>query len=307
GSEWVQGDAGRSVKIVLHGLHGEIDVGGKTFDLEMPPQGAVLADDQIAAILTFVRSSWNNNEEPVSADLVKSERSAHAGRKTPWTQEELLKLHPFPAGEAPIANLMSQVYRGEWKRLPDFASLEATNIEEEHDCLISLKKAGFDDHFGMVWRGEITAPEEGEFTFNLDADDGARVLVNEREVVRVDGLGALDGSRAKKGKITLTAGVHDLRVEYFEFEGQQGIALAWQGPGIPNWRRLSDTSHHAEHEPMPIAPAPGRAVIYRNFIAGTTPKAIGVGFPGGVNLAYSVDHLAVELVWKGEFMDGSRH
>jgi hypothetical protein len=48
-------------------------------------------------------------------------------------------------------------------------------------------------------------------------------------------------------------------------------------------------------------------VIYRNFIDGTTPRAIGFGFPGGVNLAYSADHLATELIWTGDFMDGSLH
>jgi hypothetical protein len=50
-----------------------------------------------------------------------------------------------------------------------------------------------------------------------------------------------------------------------------------------------------------------RAVVYRNFIADTTPRAIGIGFPGGVNLAYSADNLAPELIWTGDFIDGSRH
>ena len=35
-----------------------------------------------------------------------------------------------------------------------------------------------------------------------------------------------------------------------------------------------------------LAPTGDRPVIYRNFIDGTTPRAIGVGFPGGINLAY---------------------
>ena len=46
---------------------------------------------------------------------------------------------------------------------------------------------------------------------------------------------------------------------------------------------------------------------YRNFIEGTTPRAIGFGFPGGANLVYSADHLAPELVWSGDFMDAGRH
>jgi len=48
-------------------------------------------------------------------------------------------------------------------------------------------------------------------------------------------------------------------------------------------------------------------VIYRNFIEGTTARGIGFGFPGGVNLVYSADNLAPELVWSGDFIDAGRH
>jgi hypothetical protein len=45
------------MKVILHGLHGPVEALGKTYDLEMPPQGAVLPDDQNAAILTHIRFS----------------------------------------------------------------------------------------------------------------------------------------------------------------------------------------------------------------------------------------------------------
>ncbi|RYD66541.1 MAG: c-type cytochrome [Verrucomicrobiaceae bacterium] len=306
-SPWVAGDATRAVKIVLHGLHGEVEVDGRTFNLEMPPQGGILPDDQIAAILNHVRSSWGNKEQPIPPEFVKSIRDDNADRKSPWTAPELLKLHPLPASKPPIANLLSQVYQGEWQTLPDFSTLKPGNIEEEHDGKISIKKAGFDELFGMVWQGELTAPEAGEFRFRLDADDGARVLLDEKEVVKVDGTGPMDGSRGKEGKIQLSAGPHKLRVEYFEFHGQEGIALSWRGPGIPSWRNLSDKPPKVGADPIPVEPQNGRAVVYRNFIANTTPRAIGIGFPGGVNLAYSADNLTTELIWTGAFMDGSRH
>jgi mono/diheme cytochrome c family protein len=307
GSPWVLGEAARPVKVVLHGLHGPVEVDGRTFNLEMPPQGGILPDEQIAAILTHVRSSWGNQAERVTPEFVKATRDANADRKAAWTAEELLKLHPLPASAPPIANLLSQIYEGQWQDLPDFSTLKAGNIEEEHDGKISLKKAGFTDHFGMVWQGDLTAPESGEFTFRLDADDGARVLIDGKEIVRIAGNGAMDGSRIKDGKVTLAGGVHKLRVEYYENFGREGITLAWRGPGIPAWKNLSETPLEQGREPIPVAPQNGRAVVYRNFIAGTTPRAIGIGFPGGVNIAYSADHLAPELIWTGAFMDGSRH
>jgi mono/diheme cytochrome c family protein len=304
GSPWVLGDAALPVKVVLHGLHGPVEVGGRTFNLEMPPQGGILPDDQIAAILTHVRSLWGNKADKVTPEFVKATRDATADRKTAWTAEELLKLHPLPVAAPPIANLISQVYEGHWLDLPDFSTLKAGNIEEEHDGKLSLKKAGFTDHFGMVWQGDLTVPESGEFTFRLDADDGASVQIDGKEIVRIGGNGAMDGSRMKDGKVTLSAGVHKIRVENF---GREGTTLAMSGPGIDRWKNLSETPLEQGREPIPVEPKDGRAVVYRNFIAGTTPRAIGIGFPGGVNLAYSADNLTAELVWTGAFMDGSRH
>ena len=307
GSDWVQGDPARAVKIILHGLHGEVEVDGRKFNLEMPPQGGVLPDDQIAAILTYARSSWGNKAEAVTADFVKATRDATTDRKAPWTAAEILKLHPLPPPVPPIANLLSQVYPGEWQQLPDFSTLKAANIEEEHAGKISLKKAGFVEHFGMVWQGELAVSETGEFAFRLDADDGARVLIDGKTVAEVKGVGPMDGSRAKEGGIQLSAGVHKIRVEYFEYKGNEGIALAWKGPGIPRWKSLSEAPMPGGQEPIPILPQNGRAVVYRNFIEGVSPRAIGIGFPGGVNLAYDADKLGPALVWTGNFMDGSRH
>ncbi|WP_193212438.1 PA14 domain-containing protein [Luteolibacter marinus] len=307
GSDWVHGNAARAVEIVLRGLHGEIHVDGRTFNLEMPPQGAVLADDQIAAILTHVRSSWGNKAEPVKSETVKAIRAAGNDRKVPWTAKELLAIHPLPASEPPIANLTSQIYHGTWKDLPDFSQLEATNVEEEHDGLISVTHADRTDEFGLVWQGDLVAPESGTFVFRLDADDAARVMIDGKTVTEVRGTGPMNGSRAKQGKINLTAGPHKIRIEFVEFFGQESIALAWKGPGLPSWRNLADHPIEAAKPSIPIQPSGERAVVYRNFIADTTPRAIGIGFPGGLNLAYSADHLAPELIWSGYFMDGSRH
>src|SRR5690606_8588509 len=83
----------------------------------------------------------------------------------------------------------------------------------------------------------------------------------------------------------------------------------WKGPGVKNWKWLSDQSGKPPQSwpDIPITPESGYTAIYRNFIEGTTPRAIGIGFPDGVNLAWSADHFAPELIWRGAFMDGGRH
>ena len=305
-SPWLGGDPDRAVKVVLHGLHGPVDVLGKTYNLEMPPQGAMLPDDQIAAILTYVRSSWGNSASAVTPESVKTIRAASL-RKTMWTAPEILKLHPLPLEKTALTNLISQVYAGNWSSLPDFSTLTAENVEEEHDGILSVTDSSLKDAYAMVWQADFAAPTDGEYTFILDADDAANVLIDGKSVVEIRGAGPMDGSRAKQKKTTLTKGSHKFRVEYLEISGNEGITIGWKDPGGKSCKWLTETTAKSPklREPIPIESANCRPVIYRNFIAGTSPRAIGVGFPGGLNLAYSADNLAPELLWTGAFMDGT--
>lgn len=91
GSEWVLGPPEIPARIVLNGLQGPVTVRGHAFDREMPPQGANLSDAEIAAVLTFVRSSWGNKADPVTPELVSKARGAGAGRG-PWTAAALRAL-----------------------------------------------------------------------------------------------------------------------------------------------------------------------------------------------------------------------
>lgn len=49
------------------------------------------------------------------------------------------------------------------------------------------------------------------------------------------------------------------------------------------------------------------AIMYRNFIEGAGPRAIGVGFPEKLNLAFDANNLRLALIWQGAFMDAARH
>ncbi len=49
------------------------------------------------------------------------------------------------------------------------------------------------------------------------------------------------------------------------------------------------------------------ALIYRHFIQGGGPRAIGVGYPEEVNLAFDANSQRIAMIWKGGFIDASRH
>jgi mono/diheme cytochrome c family protein len=49
------------------------------------------------------------------------------------------------------------------------------------------------------------------------------------------------------------------------------------------------------------------AIIYRNFIEGAGPRAIGVGYPEHANLAFDANEMRLAMIWQGAFIDAGRH
>jgi putative membrane-bound dehydrogenase-like protein len=81
-SKWVLGPEELLIRIVLNGVKG---------DLLMPAMGT-LDDQQLAAVLTYIRRAWGHEAGPVSAERVARVRAASAGRTAPWTRTELLAI-----------------------------------------------------------------------------------------------------------------------------------------------------------------------------------------------------------------------
>jgi mono/diheme cytochrome c family protein len=84
----VAGNPELPVKFILQGLMGPITVNGMTYNSMMPPVAGV-SDADIADVLTYVRQSFGNQANAVTADQVKAIRAATAGRTTMWTTAEL--------------------------------------------------------------------------------------------------------------------------------------------------------------------------------------------------------------------------
>ncbi len=90
-TEWVTDAEGPIIRILLHGLVGEIEVRGNVYNGNMPAWGRQLSDAEIAAVITHVRQSWDNDASEITAEEVAAVRDATAGRATPWTADELLQ------------------------------------------------------------------------------------------------------------------------------------------------------------------------------------------------------------------------
>ena len=83
-SRWVLDDERLAASIVLNGKAQET--------LVMPTLKAVLDDDAIANVLTFVRNSWGNVAGAVTPEAVSRVRAMTAGREEPWNDADLTEL-----------------------------------------------------------------------------------------------------------------------------------------------------------------------------------------------------------------------
>ncbi len=75
GSDFMLADRERSIRTVLKGMTGPVTVNGVTYNSAMPPQEAVLTDQQIADVLTYVYNAWGNTGEVFTRDQVKAIRN----------------------------------------------------------------------------------------------------------------------------------------------------------------------------------------------------------------------------------------
>lgn len=83
------GDGDVPIRILLHGLQGSIEVQDRTYDGVMPAFGNRLRDEEIAAILTYMRSSWGNEAVPIEPKEIRALRDRSEDRTQPWTPAEL--------------------------------------------------------------------------------------------------------------------------------------------------------------------------------------------------------------------------
>ena len=93
GSEWVLTDGvNRLIRIPAVGLAGPLEVKGQQWNLAMAAMGAAYNDDDLAAVLSYVRNAWGNKASMVTPEQVAAVRKDIAGRTQPYTADELKKL-----------------------------------------------------------------------------------------------------------------------------------------------------------------------------------------------------------------------
>lgn len=136
-SDWLQQNRRLAIRAVVAGLKEPITVNGVPYHGQMPP--ALLTDQQVADVLTFVMNSWGNPGGRVVPQEVAVVRA-----KTEFPTFEALKraadFHPLPA--APQGFTVAET-----ARLPDFATRLASDRQGKNLFVLGQN--------GAVWRLDL--------------------------------------------------------------------------------------------------------------------------------------------------------
>lgn len=127
------------------------------------------------------------------------------------------------------AGLKYSYYEGNFTQLPDFNKLTALKTGVAKDFNIEALAAPRTDHYAVTYDGLLEIPQDGIITFYTYSDDGSKLYIDNELVVNNDGS---HDATLKRGQIALKAGLHSIRIEYFEdFLGQE-LRVGYEGAGL---------------------------------------------------------------------------
>ncbi|WP_224998168.1 PA14 domain-containing protein [Cesiribacter sp. SM1] len=130
-----------------------------------------------------------------------------------------------PAGTN--AGLSYKYYEGSWSVLPNFSSLTPKKTGTVNNFSLAPRKSN--NLFGFVFEGYIEISTAGTYTFYTQSDDGSKLYINGQQIVNNDGMHAL---QERSGTVQLAAGLHPIRVTYFEKYSGEQLSVSYSGPGI---------------------------------------------------------------------------
>jgi alpha-L-fucosidase len=127
---------------------------------------------------------------------------------------------------APIVSvkpgILCEVFKGNWDKLPDFS-------KEKHDsakvtALCELDSDTRKEYLALRYTGYLRVPQNDMYLFSLGSDDGSKLYIDEKLIIDNDGLHSFD---SKRGSAPLAAGIHRIRIEWFNKTGGAELALSW--------------------------------------------------------------------------------
>ncbi len=118
------------------------------------------------------------------------------------------------------------------------------------------------DNFAISFQGYLAVPKDNNYVFRLRSDDGSRLILGGKEIIDHDGW---HGPSPKDGEVALRAGLHPIRIEFFQGGGGKFVSLEWKSFDDDKFALVPPTQffHTKAEQPAPGAEAPPMAQTLR--------------------------------------------
>jgi hypothetical protein len=137
------------------------------------------------------------------------------------------------------SGLRGQIYKikSRTRRLPNFEKLKPMGTI--YTSALNVPTRNFDEGFPGVskrfewfaidYAGKFWIEKPGDYKFSLLSDDGAKLYIDDEVVIDNDGI---HSPATVDGSVTLSGGIHHIRVSYFQGPRfQVALVLSVAGPG----------------------------------------------------------------------------
>jgi arylsulfatase A-like enzyme len=156
--------------------------------------------------------------------------------------------HLRTATETPTPTPTGDGLEGQYYNSTDLTGLVSTRVDSTVNFTAgwnaSPSGSGVtaDAQYSVRWTGYVETSAAGDWTFFTTSNDGVRLWINDQLVIN---NWTTHAATENSGSVSLGAGWHSIRLEYFQQGGAAIITLSYQGPGqtktiIPQ-SRLSST------------------------------------------------------------------
>lgn len=179
-----------------------------------------------------------------------------AGRMPATTLSDDERRHIVAALVGPMASTKNRyetvigfegrIWRKKVASLPDTATLGPPAQSGPVTGLDIFALAGTRDGIVAELTGYFHAPQSGLYRFHLESDDGSRFTIDGTTVVEADGIHA---RKEVEGTVDLKAGIHPIRLAYFEAAGKESLTLAVTPPNLPRTNVLAYVTPAADGKP----------------------------------------------------------
>ena len=116
----------------------------------------------------------------------------------------------------------------QWAVLPNFNTL--TPVKSGHAYNLDYLLRNRENNYGFLFEGYIIIPADGVYTFYTNSDDGSQLFINNNLIVNNDGD---HPAQERSGNVSLLAGIHLLKVTYFNGGGGQALTVMYESATIP--------------------------------------------------------------------------